>query len=52
VIFIIFVATGAVSQNAAYSSYYTYTFTYNPDGSATAVPTAEVTGIDDVRAII
>ncbi len=45
---LLFVAVVAEAQNGDYSSYYTYTMNYNPDGSATVTPTAEVTGIDDV----
>jgi hypothetical protein len=41
-------AVTALAQNGDYSSYYSFTVTYNPDGSATVIPTAEVTGIDDV----
>lgn len=37
-----------LGQNGAYSSYYSYTVTYNSDGSATVTPTAEINGIDDV----
>jgi hypothetical protein len=38
----------AVAQNNAYSAYYSYTVSYNGDGSANVTPTAEVSGIDDV----
>jgi hypothetical protein len=44
---LLFAAT-TLAQNGDYSSYYSYTVTPNPDGSATVIPTAEVTGIDDV----
>jgi hypothetical protein len=45
---VLFFAALAVAQNGAYSSYYSYTVSYNPDGSANVTPTAEVNGIDDV----
>jgi hypothetical protein len=41
------VASPAGAQNGDYSAYYTYTVTYNSDGSATVIPTAELTGIDE-----
>ena len=41
-------ALGAIAQNGAYSWYYNYSITNNPDGSVGVTPTAEVTGIDDV----
>ena len=42
-----FVAATALAQNGNYSSYYTYTVSWNSDGSANLTPTTEVTGIDD-----
>ncbi len=45
---LLLLAIGATAQNGAYSSYYTYTVSYNGDGSANVTPTAEVSGIDDV----
>jgi hypothetical protein len=45
---VLVLVTGAAAQNGTYSSFYDYTVTYNPDGSANVTPTAEVSGIDDV----
>jgi hypothetical protein len=41
------VMSAALGQNPNYSAYYTYSVTFNADGSATVTPTAEVTGTDD-----
>ena len=38
----------ALAQNIGYTDYFTYSTTYNSDGSATVTPTAEVTGTDDL----
>jgi hypothetical protein len=48
VVALLFIATEAIAQNGAYSSYYSYTVNYNLDGTSTVTPVAEVTGIDDV----
>lgn len=41
-------AVPALAQNSGYTDYFTYSVTYNSDGSATVTPTAEVTGTDDL----
>jgi len=46
-VLIVFVSLHAFAQNPNYSAYYDYTVTYNDDGSATVIPTAEITGWDD-----
>jgi hypothetical protein len=45
---LLLLAIGAAAQNAAYSSYYSYTVSYNLDGISSVTPVAEVSGIDDV----
>jgi hypothetical protein len=48
IIALLCIVTGAMAQNGAYSSYYSYTVNYNLDGTSTVTPIAEVTGMDDV----